>query len=324
MHTSILDFTRDYGIRIFVLVGVIGSFLIMVPSTRGVASAYSLLEQLPFVGLVALGIAVTMIAGELDLSVASMAALMGVFAIMTAPYGLAAAIAVATIGGALLGAIQGFCIARLRINSLVFTIGTLALFRGLAYILSGGQPLILKDFVSADPLHLRWGIFSLSSVIAVSVVVVIGCHLAFTRSGRSIYAIGGARAEATAAGVPVKRSLTQAFAISGACAGLAGAIACLKGGSAAPEGFHDLLLLAAGAAMIGGIALSGGVGNVWNVLIGIAITGSLSVGMAAMAGPAYVSSLVLGILLILILSLDYFLDKAGRKQKLQRLVQAPV
>lgn len=141
---STLSFLRDYGLRLIVLVAVIAVFLTISPGFRSSSSIYAVLEQLAFVGVVAAGLAATMIAGELDLSVASMAALMGVIAIRMAEYGLVVAIVSALVGGALLGALQGYAIAKLGINSLVFTTGTLILLRGAAYIVAEGEPVVLK------------------------------------------------------------------------------------------------------------------------------------------------------------------------------------
>jgi ribose transport system permease protein len=319
MRSTLVGIGRDHGLRIVIMIGVVATFLVMSPGFRGQSAIYATLESFAFVGIVALGLAVTMIAGELDLSVASMAAFMGVIAIEVAQYGLVVAIVAATTGGFLFGALQGLAIAKLGINSLVFTTGTLILLRGFAYIASNDSPVVLKDFTISDPLHARYGILSPSSIIAIILFVAVGLFLAYTRPGRHIYAVGGARAEATAAGVPVRRSLTVSFGISGAAAGLAGAIACLKGGSAAPEGFPDLLLLAVGAALIGGIGLYGGVGNGWNVVIGVAITGALAAGMATLAGPSYLNNLVLGSLLVILLVADFLIMRASRARRLARL-----
>ncbi|MCF2571137.1 ABC transporter permease [Brevibacterium sp. UCMA 11754] len=313
-----LEFLRDYGLRLAILVAAIAIFLIASPGFRSESSLFAVVEQMTFVGVASAGLAVTMIAGELDLSVASMASMMGVVAVRMGEFGLVAGILSALLGGALLGGIQGFAIAKLGINSLVFTTGTLILFSGCAYIFAGGQPIVLDDFTVTDPLHTRLLFLSPSSTIAIACLAILGLFLAYTRPGRNIYAIGGSRIEATAAGVPVRSSLTLAFMASGAGAGLAGGITCLKGGSAAPEGSSDLLLLAVGAALIGGVGLYGGVGNVWNMLIGILIVGVLTAGMATLASPSYMHSLVLGTALIVLLLSDFLLDRVVKARRLTK------
>ena len=115
----------------------------------------------------------------------------------------------------LLGALQGSLIGRLGINSLVFTIGTLILLRGVTYMLSDNAPIMLDEFRDHRSAPARAsGSSRWSIIVALIVFVLAGFFLAYTRWGREIYAIGGARNEAIAAGVPRVRPLTIAFAIS--------------------------------------------------------------------------------------------------------------
>src|SRR3712207_1218097 len=126
---------RTYALPVVVLIGVWIYISATTEEFRGEASVFSVLEGFPLLGLAALGLAVTIIAGELDLSVGSMAAVAGAVAVRVEDAGLIGAILIAVAIGAVLGAVQGGFIAKLRINSLVFTIGTLILLRGVAWLL---------------------------------------------------------------------------------------------------------------------------------------------------------------------------------------------
>jgi ribose/xylose/arabinose/galactoside ABC-type transport system permease subunit len=247
-----------------------------------------------------------MIAGELDLSVGSMAAVSAVLTIQFESLGLFGAIALATVAAAVFGAVQGFLIARLRINSLVFTVATLILLRGLAYIFSGGGPIALTDYTMSDPLLGRFAVLSGPINVAIIVFVAVGLFLAFTRWGREIYAIGGARQEATIAGVPVRRAITVTFTLSAGCAGLAGAMSAMRGASATPAAFDGLLLAAVAAALIGGISLYGGRGGVLHVALGVAIVSLVSAGLAVRGEQNYVVQLATGALLFLVIALEFF------------------
>jgi ribose transport system permease protein len=281
----------------------------MTPSFRGEASAFAVLEGFSLVGLAALGLAVTIIAGELDLSVGSMAALAAVIAVLTSSMGLLGCLLIATTVGVVLGAIQGTLIGHLRINSLVFTIGTLILLRGVTYVLSDSAPIMIDDIEITDPLLERYWIFSLSSITALVVFVLAGLFLTYTRWGREIFAIGGARNEAIAAGVPRVRPLTMSFAISAGCASLAGALAAARGGSAAPQNYEDLLLSGCAAALLGGISLYGGRGTVFNVALGVAVLSVVSTGLAARGSSASLVQLVTGALLLSVITIEFI---AGR------------
>jgi ribose/xylose/arabinose/galactoside ABC-type transport system permease subunit len=318
MPSLILDRARSYLLPIFVLVTTWILIASTTPTFRGEASVFSVLEGFPLLGLVALGLAITIIAGELDLSVGSVAALAGVVAVKTASTGLVGAIAIAVAMGAVIGSLQGWVIARLAINSLVLTVGTLILLRGVTYLASDNKPSQLADFTVSDPLIARHGIFSVSSITALIVFVLLGLFLAYTRYGREIYAIGGAREEARAAGVPRLRPMVLAFALSGACAALAGALASLKGGSAAPQNYEDLLLSGAAAALVGGISLYGGRGSVLNVALGVAVLSAVAAGLASRGSDASVTQLVTGALLIAVVAIDFIAARIGRRSRLRR------
>jgi ribose/xylose/arabinose/galactoside ABC-type transport system permease subunit len=300
---------RPYALPVAVLVITWIVIAAMTPSFRGEASIFAVLQGFPLVGLAALGLAVTIIAGEFDLSVGSMAALAAVIAVRTSSAGLIGCLMIATVIGIALGAVQGTLIGRLRISSLVFTIGTLILLRGLTYIFSDSAPIMIENIEITDPLLERFGAFSWSSITALVVFVLAGLFLTYTRWGREIFAIGGARNEAIAAGVPRVRPLTVSFAISAGCASLAGALAAARGGSAAPQNYEDLLLSGCAAALLGGISLYGGRGTVLNVALGVAVLSVVGTGLAARGSSASLVQLVTGALLLTVITIEFL---AGR------------
>jgi ribose transport system permease protein len=323
MRYAVLLRARSYALPLAVLVIAWVIMATTTPTFRGEASVFSVLEGFPLLGLVALGLAVTIVAGELDLSVGSMAALSGVVAVKAASTGLVGSLLIAVLLGAALGALQGGVIAKLGISSLVLTIGTLILLRGLTYLLSHSAPTQLTDFAVSDPLLVRYGIFSASSIIALAVFVLMGLFLAYTRYGREVYAIGGARNEAIAAGVPRIRPMVTTFAISGACASLAGALASLKGGSAAPENYEDLLLAGCAAALLGGISLYGGRGTVLHVGLGVAVLSVVAAGLAARGSDASVTQLVTGALLITVVGIEFAAARLAKRSQLRRAGSMP-
>lgn len=304
---------RAYALPVAVMIAVWIYISATTDTFRGEAALFSVLEGFPLMGLVALGLAVTIIAGELDLSVGSMAAVAGAIAVRVGDVGLVGAVLIAVAVGALIGAVQGGFIARLGINSLVFTIGTLILLRGGAWLLCGNAPLPLEDVTISDPLLERYWIFSPASITAVVLFILFALFLGYTRYGREIYAIGGGRTEAVAAGVSRTRPLVVAFAISGALASLAGALATMRGGSAAPENYSDLLLTGAAAALLGGVSLYGGKGTVVNVALGVAVLTAVTAGLAARGEPASTVQLVTGVLLLLMIAVEFTLSRLGRR-----------
>ena len=309
MIAGVVARIRPYALPLAVLLITWIVIVTITPSFRGAGSVYAVLEGFPLVGLVALGLAVTIIAGELDLSVGSMAALAAAIAVLSSPAGLVGSVLIATLVGTALGALQGTLIGQLRISSLVFTIGTLILLRGLTYISTGNAPIMIQNIEMTDPLLDRYWIFSVSSIVALTVFVLAGLFLSYTRWGREIFAIGGARNEAISAGVPRIRPLTISFAISAGCASLAGALAATRGGSAAPQNYADLLLSGVAAALLGGISLYGGRGTVLNVALGVAVLTVVATGLAARGSAASLVQLVTGALLLTMIAIEFL---AGR------------
>jgi ribose transport system permease protein len=318
MARSVLLRAQTYVLPLALLIVTWVVIASTTPTFTGESSVFSVLEGFPLLGLVALGLAVTVIARELDLSVGSMAALAGVVAVKCGSTGLIGALAIATLMGVLLGATQGVVIARMGMSSLVLTVGTLILLRGAAYLLSSNKPSQLSDFHVSDPLLNRYGIVSISSMIAISIFVILGVFLAYTRYGREIYAVGGGRDEARAAGVPRFRPLVLAFALSGGCAALAGALASLKGGSAAPQNYDDVLLAGCAAALVGGISLYGGRGTVLHVALGVAILSAVAAALAARGSDESLTQLVTGALLIVVVAIEYAAARLGGRPRLRQ------
>jgi ribose transport system permease protein len=293
--------TIDLCVRIMFMAAIYLIFALRLPNYHSGAGIAALLDGAVLVGTVSVGVGITMLAGEFDLSVGSLAALTGVIVIELAGIGIFPSMLVGVVFAAVVGALQGLVIGLLGINSLVFTIGTLIGLRGVALIVSkeNSVTLPIEQLSDTDFFTERFlGIFSPLSVGLVVVFVAFGLFVRFTRWGREIYAVGGGRSEAKAAGVPLLRPIVIAFACSGGLAGLGGGVLSLRLGSATPLGFDTLLLSAATTCLMGGIALEGGQGSVTGIAIGLFTLRFLITGVASMGAPYYVQNLAAGALLI--------------------------
>jgi ribose transport system permease protein len=264
-------------------------------------------------------VAITIIAGEFDLSIPTVALCAGVIAVLLSGQGLLVAVIVATGAATAFGFAQGVAISWLRINSIVFTVGTFIALQGVAFILTGGGTVTITDFSLAKTLSQRIEIVSPSSVAVILVFVLVGMLLAYTRYGRELYAVGGGRGEAVAAGISLWRPIVVAFTLSGLLAGLTGAMVSLKVGSASPAlSFQDLLLPSVTAALVGGVSLLGGRGGVIGVFVGVLIIRFISGGLSLRGAPYYVESLALGALLLVVIVIDL----ASQSERLRARWQA--
>lgn len=312
----------DLVARIALCLAVIVGFAIAVPDFLSINSGFAVLQVVAPLGLAALGVGVTMIAGETDLSIGSMAVLGGVIAIRLGDHGVALAILAPIVAGALIGALQGFIVSLVRISSLVLTIGSLILLQGIAYLIAGNKPVSMTSFSIGEALTTRYFIFSPLSLIFLALVVLSWVALKYTKYGAEVYAIGGGRREAQAAGVRTLRPLMLSFAFSGTMGGLVGALVSLQTGGATPTGFGDVLLNAVAAAVIGGIALSGGKGTPWGIALGAVALGVISNGVNVLGAQYYVSQFLIGGLLLAVLGAEMALT-VSQKRRLARGAPPP-
>jgi ribose transport system permease protein len=318
---SVTSWFARYALQLGVLVIVVVSMYALYPQFRVEAS----IERLIPLGVIAAGLAVTMIAGEFDLSIASMAALAGALTVVLSGLGLIVSVLIAITVCTLLGMLQGWAIAKLGINSLVFTVGTLVLIRGLTWLVCGGLAISIDDITASDIFYGKLLFLSPLSATGLVILIGMGIFLSRTRWGRELYALGSSRPEAIAAGVRYPRGMVIAFGISAGCGAVGGALTSGLSGSAAPNALESMLVAGIAAALVGGISIAGGRGTMVNVFLGFAIISVLSAGLAGMGAKAFVSQLFIGVFLLLIVLVEYFIARVGeqgRRTRLRRLAEA--
>jgi ribose/xylose/arabinose/galactoside ABC-type transport system permease subunit len=176
------------------------------------------------------------------------------------------------------------------------------LLRGVALFAAQEKTVMLTDFRVPDFISTKMFVyFSPASLLVIAIFILVGLFMTYTRYGREIYAIGGARKEAVAAGVNLKRPMIIVFAISGLCAGIGGCIIGLRSGTAQALGLQYLLLAGTVAAFIGGVSILGGKGGVIGAAIGTFTVNFLNTGLVFNVTPAFMVQLYLGVLLMIVI-----------------------
>ena len=292
------------------------------PLFFNINTGFAIMERFAVLGLVGLALTLCIIAGEIDLSIGSNAALSAVIVVrltdsIGAPYAILIALAVATS----IGLIQGFFIAYLKVRAIVLTVGTLMLLRGITLFAADEKTVMLTDFDIPDFIQEKmFYIFSPASFLVLGIFVLVALFMRYTKYGREVYAIGGARKEAVASGVSLKRPMMIVFAISGLCAGIGGAIIGLRSGTAQPLGLQYLLLAATVAAFIGGVSVLGGKGGVVGAFVGVLTVNFLNTGLVFNVTPAYIAQMYMGGLLLVVILFQnmskVYEDKQQRQLKL--------
>jgi ribose/xylose/arabinose/galactoside ABC-type transport system permease subunit len=246
-----------------------------------------------------------MIAGEFDLSVVGTYAVGGMLAVSTGARSPAVGVLVAVAAGAAIGAAQGGLIARLRIPSMPVTLATYITLLGLTYAMSGG---LSRSYPNSDVTlwvdQTLGGVFSPRSLFTLAAFIIAAVVLGFTKWGRELRAIGGDRRASRVAGVTVDRMVVGLFTVSGALSALGGALLSYSYASANPDPGLQPLILAAVAALLGGVSLAGGRGSPLGLLAGTLSVALLAQIIAVTALPDFTTQLLYAALLAVIVAIE--------------------
>jgi ribose/xylose/arabinose/galactoside ABC-type transport system permease subunit len=295
--------------RPYLLLGAITLVLAIVDGGRGRflnhATAFSVLQQFATIGPVALGLGLSMIIREFDLSVGGMLSLAGCVAVMTGASDPTLGVAFAVAIGFVSGVIQGGIMVRLSLSSVGVTLGGLLTLGGLAYVLTANQtigyPRMDVALMVNEPVL---GVLSLRSAVAIAAVLVAAAIMAWTRVGRDVIAVGSDRRAALVAGLNVDRIVIGVFAVSGMLSALAGALLSYSLAAASPVALVDALVPATAAAIIGGVSLSGGKGTPLGIAGGVLVLALLRSGLTAIGVPPYAHDIVTGAVLLAVALID--------------------
>lgn len=257
---------------------------------------------------VAVGLTFVLLVGGFDLSVGAIMSLMGVLAAELVTHGAPAwlGIVVALVGGGVVGAaINGFLIARVGLSFLVVTLGSAALFGGVALVATGGQSVALYSSPFLLDLGSN-GIAGIPIIVLVSLAVLaLGAWiLRYTGFGRQVYYVGGNQEAARVAGIPVIRVRMACYGIAGLTAGLAGVLSAARLSEASPTAGDPLALSAGAAVLLGGTTFYGGRGTLFGTLLGVLLLGVLDNGITLLQVSPYWQGIVSGIVIISAVLLD--------------------
>jgi rhamnose transport system permease protein len=212
--------------------------------------------------------------------------------------------------GLAVGAANGFMVAYLQLPSLVVTLGTLYIVRGIFNEVAGGNT-ITEDMVPGPinfiGLNTFFGIPYLF-VVAFVLMIIVGFIMKRIRSARDLYAIGSNLLAAELGGIPVARRVFLAFLATGAVSGLAGAVLLARFNTAAANSGNGLELSVVAACVVGGVAIAGGIGTVYGAVIGAILLQAITMALGALGIPQFWQLAVNGTLLIAAISLDRYLS----------------
>ncbi len=272
-------------------------FALFVPHFATMRSASGIVNAATLTGMLTIGVALLMIAGEFDLSVGSLVAIGAyIFAYGTTEWDVPVlAVVLAVLVPALLGVLNGVIFNTSGIPSFIVTLGTLYIYRGAVWLLSGGKLIqTLERPLVYDIFNGRLEILNTllpGANFRTSLIWLLGMTLLFqyilvrTRFGNHVFAVGGNPRGALAQGVNVKQVKLLCFTISGALAGFTGVLLFSQFRSVRVATGAGMELNAIAAAVVGGTLLTGGSGSIWGALIGALLISTLRTGVILMDIP---------------------------------------
>lgn len=303
---------RDLG-TLFGLIIIFVVFSWLNPVFLTGPNLINILQQSSINACIALGMTLVIISGGIDLSVGPIAALAAVVAasLMVADVPIPLAMMAALGVGTACGLFNGMLIAYAGLQPFIVTLGSLSLFRALALIYTGGNPVfgIPQEFRALT----NGELMGIPTPVIIVTVLATACWLVLNKTplGEYLLAVGGNQEAARIAGVPVARTRISAFVVSGVLASIAALILVGRLGAAEPTLGNLWELDAIAAAAIGGASLMGGKGSIVGTILGAIILGSLRNGLTLLNVQAFYQLLATGLIIIAAMLIDSATRKKG-------------
>ena len=322
-----LSVAGRYGALIFLIVLCV-VFAVLEPAFLSTRNIFNVMRQVSIYGMLAIGMTFVILTGGIDLSIGSVLALAGLVCAAVEKgsrgllgagageahgYGLPAAVAAAIAVGLMAGTLQGLAVSRMKVPPFIVTLGGMSVFRGLALVFSGGQPISAfrapykfwgQGMIGPVPVPVI--LFLVFAVIAYIV-------LRYTRYGRHIYAVGGNQEAARLSGLNVGALILSVYMIMGFFAGLSGFVLSSRLNSAEQVAGVGYELQVIAGVVIGGTSLTmGGEGGVFGTVVGILLMGVLSNGLTLMNVSPYYQQIIVVLIIVFAVYFDQVVKQRRR------------
>lgn len=305
------NFVTKYKRELVVFVATIAMFAVFTIINKNMLTwrnFLTILQRMVLNSLLAVGMMFTIITGGIDLSIGCTFAITGIVVATITVNGISPIVGILAglAVGAVLGLFNGFLVTKLKLQPFIATLGTMSLYRGIAYVVTGGQPVtnVPDSFRNIFNGQLFGGIRIYVLVMA-AVFVIAHIILEKRRMGDYLYAVGGNEEAAKLSGVNVNKTKYFAYTICGICAAIAGMVMLASLGSAESTAGQGYETNAIAAAAIGGTRMAGGRGTALGTFIGGLMLAVLQVGMVVINVDSFWQYVVTGIIIIVASYFEY-------------------
>jgi rhamnose transport system permease protein len=277
------------------------------------ATAAQVLNDMSIVVIVGAGLALVLLTRNIDVSVGSMvgltAYLAATFSVEHPRLPMVAVIGYSCLIGLVLGSINGLIVATLRVPSIMVTLGTLYVYRGVDSAIAGSSQVTAQALPGSYNGVASWSLFGLPGMIIYAAVIAgaLWFFLRHTLSGRALRAIGSNPEAAEKLGIPAKRWIFIAFAVSGVLCGFAGVLWGARYGTVNSSVASGYEIVALAAVVVGGVSVNGGVGSIGGVVVGAAVLSVISTGLALVNVSQFWLQAIQGTVIVAALVTDYLI-----------------
>ncbi len=301
---------------LIVYIAICVVFAILSPYFLSVKNLINMATVASITGVMGAGVTVAMLIGNIDISQYAVLTLAGIVAAYGLESGLPLVVVIllAVLIGVICGAINGVLVSILKLSGIIATMGTMQIFRGLAYIITDGNTVMIMnqefDFIGSGQV---FNVIPVSVLIMIGVFILVYFLLNKTIFGRNLFAVGGNESASFLAGIKIIRVKFGAMIVSSVFAAVAGLILCSQVSAAIPSTGVGSEMVVLAAVILGGISLSGGKGRISGTIIGILILATIQNGLTLLSVPSFYQMLINGCVLIAAVTLDVVRSGALKK-----------
>jgi ribose transport system permease protein len=295
------NFSRELGVLIALIIMIL-IFTILDPSYFTSGNMIDIVKMATMNGILAIGITFAIISGGIDLSVGCTFAIVivAVGSITVGGVPPLAAIGIGALIGAALGTINGLLITKMHLQPFIATLGTMSIYRGFAYVVTGGWPVLNIPTAFRRTLGARIiGDIPISVLVLLAIVIVTHILLQRTRYGNYLFAVGSNEEAAKLSGVNVDMVKIISYLTCGVCAAFAGMIMLANLGTGEPAAGQGYELDAIAASAIGGTRMAGGRGSIVGTLFGALLLAALKIGLIITGVSTFWQFIVTGIIIVI-------------------------
>lgn len=328
-NSTVLLITVFFFISI-VLIQLISSAVagnVTYPSFLSPVNLLNIMMQVAAVGIMATGMSVVMIGGGIDLSVGMLVSLVSLYfakSFMDWDFPLAAAIGSIVVIAVLLETAMGWIISRFKVEPFIITLGGMIAFRGIALLICRSQEVSTQGILDPLKANLIEGArspsglnlnFPIYVVVFLTVTVIMWWLLKYTKYGRRVYAVGANREAAYLAGIGVKNVMMSTYALNGFLVSIAAFMLLARVNTAIITIGQNLEIDVIAATVVGGVALSGGKGNIWGTFIGAILLGTIANAMNILRLQSEWQYVAKGVIIIAAVSAGAIVQARNQKAK---------